>query len=73
MTQGFTQMRYEVVEDGETITLTDCDVSAATAFAKRIQKITGKISDDPFQTSIEFRDRVEKKFVKVSYEIGKLE
>lgn len=68
-------MRYEVVEDGQTIALTDCDVAASVTFAKACQKITEpRAGEDDEKTinTVEFKDRVDKKYVRVTYETGEL-
>jgi len=72
MLNGFQKMRYEVVEDDEIVCMTDCDVSAATTFAKKVQTITRGGVMEYGITRIEFRDNVEQKFVRISYELGEI-
>lgn len=76
METGFPKMRYEIVEDGQTIALTDCEVAASVTFAKACQKITepraGDEDEEKTVNTVEFKDRVEKKYIRVTYEMGEL-
>lgn len=72
MTNGFPPMRYEIIEDGQTICLTDCDVASSVMFGKRVTKMIQTNDLENGQRTIEFRDKVEGKFVKLSYELGEL-
>ena len=73
---GFPQMRYEVVElfdeePDQVVCLTDDEVSAAITFAKKVKDVSD--NKEPGSYGAEFRDRQDKKFVRVTLEIGEME
>ncbi len=76
MTTGFPQMRYEVVEmfDGEpdqVVCLTDDEVSAVVTFSKKVKDVSE--NKEPGKHGAEFRDHNDKKFVRITLEIGSIE
>lgn len=67
----FPKMRFEIIEDDQTVCLTDDEINASVTFGKHIRDISNQKTDG--RREVEFKDYESNKFVRLTVVVGDIQ